>query len=396
MNNRKPKNSQYPYDNDESTDNKQIRQTELYKPQIKKDSKREFDKDLKIFEKINKKIEKYLKPKPINPTEDEKKKKIGIAITTLIIVVLITSCYYFLIYAPSQESLESAKIEKMNELHGIYKGPLASASQSFTLEKRIENSKSPSEVRSINIIGTGTKDWREFQKKSINENKDKFNRTMAVYESEENKTVLMPTSEALKIVDTKGLSVISNIEFKKPDTITVPILISRLQAGAGLVSVGNVIDIYTQNTINNTANPENITAPTISGCTVISIMRCEESGQIESEYGTSQTLVNGNKTNPNENTKTFTANVIEMIKGSLAGGYNEKQTIKMLQDYGVKLANCEREINLAELDAQYLLLIEVPHDNVNYVINNMDNLILTIPTTEAPNWMVNQLTKTYN
>ena len=85
-----------------------------------------------------------------------------------------------------------------------------------------------------------------------------------------------------------------------------------------------------------------------------------------------------------------------MIKGSLAGGYNEKQTIKMLQDYGVKLANCEREINLAELDAQYLLLIEVPHDNVNYVINNMDNLILTIPTTEAPNWMVNQLTKTYN
>lgn len=396
MNNRKPKNSQYPYDNDESTDNKQIRQTELYKPQIKKDSKREFDKDLKIFEKINKKIEKYLKPKPINPTEDEKKKKIGIAITTLIIVVLITSCYYFLIYAPSQESLESAKIEKINELHGIYKGPLASASQSFTLEKRIENSKSPSEVRSINIIGPGTKDWREFQKKSINENKDKFNRTMAVYESEENKTVLMPTSEALKIVDTKGLSVISNIEFKKPDTITVPILISRLQAGAGLVSVGNVIDIYTQNTINNTANPENITAPTISGCTVISIMRCEESGQIESEYGTSQTLVTGNKTNPNENTKTFTANVIEMIKGSLAGGYNEKQTIKMLQDYGVKLANCEREINLAELDAQYLLLIEVPHDNVNYVINNMDNLILTIPTTEAPNWMVNQLTKTYN
>lgn len=396
MNNRKPKNPQYPYDHNESTDNRtKIRQAELYKSTLK-ESKKDFDKDLKIFEKLNKKIEKYLKLKSTKLTEDEKKKKIGIAITTLIIVVLITSCYYFLIYAPSQENLETAKIEKMNELHGIYKGPLASASQSFTLEKRIEYAKSPSEVRSINIIGPGTKDWREFQKKSINENRDRFNRTMALYESEENKTVIMPTSEALKIVDTKGVSVISNIEFKKPDTITVPILVSRLQAGAGLVSVGNVIDIYTQNTLNNTANFENMTAPTISGCTIISIMRCEESGQIESEYGTSQTLVNGNTTNPNENTKTFTANVIEMIKGSLAGGYNEKQTIKMLQDYGIKLANCEREINLAELDAQYLLLIEVPHDNVNYVINNMDNLILTIPTTEAPSWMVNQLTKTYN
>lgn len=393
MNNRKPKNPQYPYEQNESTDNiEKIRQAELYKPTRKE----EVDSDLKIFEKINKKIEKYLKPKSSKTTEEEKKKKIGIAITTLIIVVLITSCYYFLIYAPSQENLESAKIEKRNELHGIYKGPLASASQSFTLEKRIENARSPAEVRSINIIGPGTKDWREFQKKSIADNRDQFNRTMAVYESEENKTVIMPASEALKIVNTKGVSVISNIEFKKPDTITVPIMISRLQAGAGLVSVGNVIDIYTQNTINGTVNPENNSTPTISGCTVISIMRCEESGEIESEYGTSQTLVNGNMTNPNENTKTFTANVIEMIKGSLAGGYNEKQTIKMLQDYGVKLANCERQINLAELDAQYLLLIEVPHDNVNYVIDNMDNLILTIPTAEAPNWMVSQLTKTYN
>ncbi len=399
MNNKKPKDPRYPYDYNENTDKIKMKtheQNELYKPTLKNIEKEEIDEDLKIFEKINNRISKYLKPKSAEVTEDEKKKKIGIALTTLIVVVLIISSYYFLIYEPSQKSLDEAKTAKLNELHSLYKGPLASSSNAFTLEKKIEKAKTSSEVDAINIVGPATKDWRNFQKESINVNQDKFNRTMGVYETEDNKSVVMPVGEALKIVNNQGASVLSNIEFKKPDTISVPVLLSRLQAGAGLVSVGSVIDIYTQNNLNKSYDLENTSTPAISGCTVVSIMRCEESGQIESEYGYSQTLVNGNNTSPNENTKTFTANVIEMIKGSLAGGYNEEETLKKLQDYGIKLANCEREINLAELDTQYLLLIEVPHDKVNYVINNMENIILTLPTTDAPNWMVNELMNTYN
>lgn len=42
-----------------------------------------------------------------------------------------------------------------------------------------------------------------------------------------------------------------------------------------------------------------------------------------------------------------------------------------------------------------MLLIETPQDKVEYVINNMDNIILTIPTTKAPNWMVNEISSTY-
>ena len=68
----------------------------------------------------------------------------------------------------------------------------------------------------------------------------------------------------------------------------------------------------------------------------------------------------------------------------------------MLKDYGVKLSNYEREINLSDLDAQYMLLIETPQDKVNYVLKNMDNIILTIPTSEAPDWMVSEINSTYN
>jgi hypothetical protein len=84
-----------------------------------------------------------------------------------------------------------------------------------------------------------------------------------------------------------------------------------------------------------------------------------------------------------------------MIKGAIANGYDENETFDMLKDYGVKLSNYERQINLGDLDAQYMLLIETPQDKVNYVLNNMDDIVLTIPTSEAPDWMVKEISSTY-
>ena len=105
--------------------------------------------------------------------------------------------------------------------------------------------------------------------------------------------------------------------------------------------------------------------------------------------------VKGNVTNPHEKTNSFSSDVLEMIKGSIIKGYNENKTFKMLEDYGVKLSNYERQINLGDLDAQYMLLIEAPQDKVNFILNNMEDIVLTIPTSEAPDWMVREINETY-
>ena len=68
----------------------------------------------------------------------------------------------------------------------------------------------------------------------------------------------------------------------------------------------------------------------------------------------------------------------------------------MLKDYGIKLSNYERQINLGDLDAQYMILLETPQDKVNFLINNMENIILTIPTSNAPDWMINEIGRTYD
>lgn len=388
MNTKRPRDPLYPKGFEETQELKKQMSSELQKP-----SKKENEDELTPLKKLNHKLGVYLSPKSIEISDDEKKRKIGVIITTIIVLTLIISAYYFIIYEPSQEQLSLAKTTKLNELHDMYSGALATSPNALMLENKINDATSPEEVEVINILTTATKDWRDAHKKSINMNQDKYNRTMAVYENE-SKNMIMPAYEAMQIVNENDATVLSMIKFEKPNTVSVPILVSRLQAGAGLVSVGSIVDIYT-NSNSTYGNETNSTSPDISGCTVLSIMRYEENGEIDSEYSKSKMHVEGNSTYPRENTKSFSSDVLEMIKGSIVNGYDEGKTFKMLEDYGVKLSNYERQINLGDLDAQYMLLIETPQDKVSYVLNNMEDIVLTIPTSEAPDWMVNEISNTY-
>lgn len=386
--NRKPRNPLHPRGFEQTRQLKEQISHEYSKPKKK-------DDELTPLKKLNHKLGVYLSPKSVDITDDEKKKKIGVIITIFVLITLVSSAYYFLIYEPSQEKLSLAKTTKLNELHELYSGPLTSSPNSYLLEDKINEAQTPQKVENINIMGMATKDWKNYHKKSIYINSDKYNRTMAVYLNESKNTIL-PAKKAIKIVNENDAEILSKIKFDEPNTVSVPILISRLQAGAGLVNVGSVVDIYTNNNDTTKNYTSNDTIPDISGCTVLAIMRYEDNGEIDSEYSKSNTKVNGNNTNPKENTKAFSSDVLELIKGSMLKGYDEKETFEMLKNYGVKLSNYERQINLGDLDAQYMLLIETPQEKVEYVLNNMDNIILTIPTSKAPDWMINEINSTYH
>jgi len=388
MNTKRPKDPLYPKGFEETKELKKQMYGDFQKP-----NKKNEQDELTPLKKLNRKIGVYLSPKSIDISDNEKKRKIGVIITTIILFTLIISAYYFIIYEPSQEQLSLAKTTKLNELHELYSGGLSTSPNVFLLENKINDASTPEEIESINIMTQATNDWKTFHKKSINLHQDKYNRTMAVYENESKNTII-PIAEAMEIVNENDATILSQIKFDEPNTVSVPILVSRLQAGAGLVKVGSVVDIYA-NSNSTYENASNSTAPEISGCTVLSIMRYEENGEIDSEYSKSKMIVAGNTTNPKENTKSFSSDVLEMIKGAIVNGYDEKETFEMLENYGVKLSNYERQINLGDLDAQYMLLIETPQDKVNFILNNMDNIVLTIPTTDAPDWMVTEISSTY-
>ena len=387
--NRKPRDPLHPRGFEETQELRNQITRDFPKP-----NKKEEKDELSPLKKLNHKLGVYLSPKTTSISDEEKKRKIGVIISTIIIITLVVSAYYFIIYEPTQEQLSIAKTTKLNELHDLYSGALATSPNALLLENKINDAQSPEEIETINILTPATKDWKSYHKKSIGLNHDKYNRTMAVYENESKNTII-PISEATEILNENDATVLSKIKFEEPNTVSVPILVSRLQAGAGLVKVGSVVDIYTNYNSSDENYTTNSSTPKISGCTVLSIMRYEENGEIDSEYSKTKMTVKGNDTYPRENTRGFSSDVLEMIKGAIVNGYDENETYEMLEDYGVKLSNYEREINLGDLDAQYMLLIETPQDKVNYVLNNMDNIVLTIPTSEAPDWMVKEISSTY-
>lgn len=387
--NRKPRDPLHPRGFEETQELRNQITRDFPKP-----NKKEEKDELSPLKKLNHKLGIYLSPKTTSISDEEKKRKIGVIISTIIIITLVVSAYYFIIYEPTQEQLSIAKTTKLNELHDLYSGALATSPNALLLENKINDAQSPEEIETINILTPATKDWKSYHKKSIGLNQDRYNRTMAVYENESKNTII-PISEAMEILNENDATILSKIKFEEPNTVSVPILVSRLQAGAGLVKVGSVVDIYTNYNSSDDNYTTNSSAPKISGCTVLSIMRYEENGEIDSEYSKTKMTVKGNDTYPRENTRGFSSDVLEMIKGAIVNGYDENETYKMLEDYGVKLSNYEREINLGDLDAQYMLLIETPQEKVNYVLNNMDNIVLTIPTSEAPDWMVKEINSTY-
>ncbi|MCL2688084.1 MAG: hypothetical protein FWE58_06065, partial [Methanobrevibacter sp.] len=222
-----------------------------YNDMVEKDrsikSKKQEKFKLKDLPKINKDSIKSFKKSIIK--DDETKALFGAAIFGLIIIVLLFSSYYFLFYQPFIGELDAAKTNKMNELNSLFKGPLSLDDSVLTLKSEIELSNSPEEVKAIDILRPATYSWRTYQTKQIDNKKDEFNRIMISYDYENSidgsKNIIINVSEAKMFVIQNDGIVLSNIEFQKPDTVAVPILITRLQAGAGLVSVGSIVDIYT-------------------------------------------------------------------------------------------------------------------------------------------------------
>ena len=349
---------------------------------------------------------------------DASKSLFSKVVILLISLVLISSLFYFFVYQPFQSELNLEKNSKLNELNTLYKGPLELNSNAYTLENRINTAYDIEEIKSIDILRFATKDWRIYHSSRIVSCKDDFGRVMMSYG--ENKNIIMSVKDANDFVKDHDAKILSNVHFEKVNTVIVPISLSRLQATAGLISVGSVVDVYCLNdnssedigdyesmnsnissiksneTIINGSLEETKEDPIVSGATVLAILRSKDSGLVESTVSKSKTIIKGNDTKPFENTVSYSTDVEELLKSSVLNSSKVNDALdSYLMNYGVRLSNFERMSNLGDLDSEYIILLEVPHSDVNFVINNMDNLILTIPTNFAPDWVVNELNETY-
>ena len=186
--------------------------------------------------------------------------------------------------------------------------------------------------------------------------------------SQASKSISDEAGKPSSIASIPSSTILSKIKFEKPNTVSVPILVSRLQAGAGLINVGSVVDIYLNSNYTNESVDGN-TSPDVSGCTVLSIMRYEDNGEIDSEYSKSKMNIKGNDTYPQENTKSFSSNVLELLKGSIIKGYDEEDAFRLTYEGVAPAGHSEHQTGLAvDIVSYYHQSLDAAHADTKEAI----------------------------
>ena len=356
--------------------------------------------------------------------EDDQRTLVGAAVFGIILIILVGAGYYFLVYAPYQDTLNSAKMSKINEVNSYFKGALASDPRKNMILADIDAAQTPDQALAVDVIGPATTAWRTYQNQQINLKKDPYGRVQISYStqptgtgndtndsaspitsSSDVKNLIVKVADAQKIVNEADASVLANMEIVTPDTVAVPIVILRTQAAGGLINVGDAVDVYqnvapapVQETTQQTATTATNTSPIISGATVLAILRNSTSGIYTTPTAnfTHSQLFQINSAGLSTTTgQSAQGDVEQLLRAGASRNWNQAQLTALLSAYGWRLSDFERVSNLGELDAQYLILLEVPRENALWLIQNSNSVVLTVPTQRAPEWMITELHQIY-
>lgn len=354
------------------------------------------------------------------PDEDQRT-LVGAAVFAIILIVLVGAGYYFLVYSPYQGSLQDAKNYKINEVNSYFKGALATDPQKITLRAEIESGVTPEQVMAVDVLGPATASWRAYQSNQINTKKDPYGRVMLTYTSGSEKDLIMKVAAAQILVNQADASVLANVDIATPDTVVIPIRLERLRAAGGLISVGDTVDIYVNTNGTASASPSNATnetnqtdgsqtasnseaskTPMVSGATVLAILRSmTDQNNFNATITTSQSIAintlssSASRSQTASTTDGETGGIEALLQAGSSRTWDESSINALLSAYGVRLDQFERTANFGNLDAEYMVLLEVPRDKGIFLIQSSDAIQLTISTQSAPSWMVDELHKIY-
>jgi hypothetical protein len=311
----------------------------------------------------------------------------GMVVVTLIIVLLFALCYYFIVFAPQETEFNNLKQEKINHVNSLLNQDENHNKEAIISE--IERCNSLEDLNNLDVDLMIYPILKNSLMEQLNQYQDKYHRVELVTE---NSTDIMKIKDARNYIDSQEALSLSNIQIKPVDSIIIPLNINRKQAASGLITEGDVIDIYKTNSDNREVMVEDTnqsdfvsynysTSKIVGGSQVISILRSKDSGSISQNIVLTESPKNRNFTQESN------LDIQQIISSKAAGTYDSNQYNITTDDYGDCLANYERISHIGELDVEYILLVEVPRNRAEDLINNMDNIILTIPTYDAPSWV---------
>ena len=326
--------------------------------------------------------------------QEQEELKIGIIVLFLIILIIFSIAYYYMIFQPSMEELNNEKNNKINEINSIFKDDLVNNPTKDVLINQISSAETMEELNSMNVKQMSYPALKTHLIDKVNELKDPYNRIEILTD---NSTEIMSVDDANNFISFSTTDELVNMDVKKVNTVIIPLSVSRRQAASGLIKEGDTVDIYqltndteelnvdhlsSNESINDTSEQNTVKeSKVICGAQVVSILRSKDSGIIDSEINLGEFPKTRNFS------QTTQLDINQVLAAKTSGTLDDKQLNILLSHYGWNLSNYERISNLGDLDVQYMVMVEVPKDSAKDLLNHMDDIVLTIPTYDAPSWV---------
>lgn len=341
--------------------------------------------------------------------DSTKEFNVGLIVIILIVLLLITFGYYLLVFQPQMQELQEHKNIKINQVNQLFNTTTSEDANKQAILAKIDSASTVSQVDDIDVYAWATPIIKNNLKEQIKSQKDKFGRVQI---NTENTSNIISQGDANKYLNTLDADGLSKTTISMPDTVIIPLSLNRRQAASGLLKTGDSVDIYntnkeistSQDHLNATGDTHEITDESnqtenktaldnipvnstvdkklVGGATVVSILRSKDSGSVDSNIELSQYPHTRNYTQSSK------VDIEEVIRAKSSGTLDESKLKIILEDYGWKISNYERLANMGDLDCEYIIMLEVPRDATQDLINNMDTLLLAIPSYDAPDWVI--------
>lgn len=369
-------------------------------------------KQSNIYEKLNflkKDDKKQLSLEPGEYDSEDEEFNIGLIVLILLVILILSLGYYLLILQPQMQELQEHKNIKTDQLNSIFNTSLDENGNKQAIQAQIDSAQTTQEVDNIDVYAQALPIIKNQLINDMADQKDKYGRVQILTDDTSN---IYDTDEAKKYINSLNVEQLSRTSIQKVDTQIIPLSLNRKQAASGLITVGDTVDIYKKNSntiqeeeisddlesnqssseisddTNDTQTHEDISVienqtsnKLVGGATVVSILRSKDSGAVDSNTELNQYPHTRNYS------QTIKTDIQQVLQSKASGTLDESQLKVIYEEYGYKLSNYERIANIGELDAEYIIMLEVPSDSVNELIDDMENIILTIPSYDAPSWV---------
>lgn len=342
--------------------------------------------------------------------DSDKEFNVGLVVILLIIFIIISMGYYLLVFQPQMHELQEHKTIKTNQVNQLFNSTTSHDANKQAILSKIDSASTVEEVDNIDVYQWATPIIKNNLKQQVKSQKDKFGRVQI---NTDNTTNIVSENDADKYLNTLNVETLSKTSITMPDTVIIPLSLNRRQAASGLLKTGDSVDIYntnkeiTNSNLQDNNNQQELTDVSnqsdqisesnstsynipvnssadkklVGGATVVSILRSKDSGSVDSNIELSQYPHTRNYTQSSK------VDIEEVIMAKSSGTLDESKLKIILDDYGWKISNYERLANIGDLDCEYIIMLEVPRESTQELINNMDTLLLAIPSYNAPDWV---------